>query len=285
MASTVATRPAIPHLPLPRAYAGVRGEDKATGRRHEQRLFVRYQRDGDVAAREELVERFLPLARELANRYRYTDQPIDDLVQVASLGLIKAIDRFEPQRGTSFPSYAVPTILGELKRHFRDAGWALHVPRAVQERALAVSRKFEDLSTSLGRSPSVREVASALKCSVEEVLEAREAATVYDTAALDAPVGSDDSDEGRTLAESLGGEDARFELVELGQAVAPTVRALPIRERRILELRFIEDLTQKEIGERLGISQMHVSRLLRRALSKIEVAAGREDASPVPRAA
>ena len=144
-------------------------------RETERLLLVRYHRDGDLAAREELVERFLPLARDLALRYTYTDEPFDDLLQVASLGLIKAIDRFEPGRGTKFTSYAAPTILGELKRHFRDKGWSLHVPRDLQERTLAVSRATEVLSKELGRSPKVREVAEHLGCSVEKVLEAQEA--------------------------------------------------------------------------------------------------------------
>ncbi len=148
----------------------------ADARETERRLLVRYHEEGDIAAREELCERFLPLARDLALRYTYTDEPLDDLVQVASLGLIKAIDRFEPGRGTKFTSYAAPTILGELKRHFRDKGWSLHVPRDLQERTLAVSRATEVLSKELGRSPKVREVADHLGCSAEQVLEAQEAA-------------------------------------------------------------------------------------------------------------
>src|SRR5215213_148031 len=159
----------------------------ADARETERLLLVRYHEEGDLAAREELVERFLPLARDLALRYTYTDEPFDDLLQVASLGLIKAIDRFEPGRGTKFTSYAAPTILGELKRHFRDKGWSLHVPRDLQERTLAVSRATETLSKELGRSPKVREVAKHLGCSVEEVLEAHEASASYQAASLDAP--------------------------------------------------------------------------------------------------
>ena len=159
----------------------------ADAKETERLLLVRYHGEGDLAAREELVERFLPLARDLALRYSYTDEPFDDLLQVASLGLIKAIDRFEPGRGTKFTSYAAPTILGELKRHFRDKGWSLHVPRDLQERTLAVSRATEVLSKELGRSPKVREVAEHLGCSVEKVLEAQEAAASYEAASLDAP--------------------------------------------------------------------------------------------------
>src|ERR687895_2235328 len=173
--------------------------DRAEARETERQLLVRYHHEGDLAAREELVERFLPLARDLALRYTYPDEPFDDLLQVASLGLIKAIDRFEPGRGTKFTSYAAPTILGELKRHFRDKGWSIHVPRDLQERTLAVSRATEVLSTGLGRSPKVREVAAHMGCSVEQVLEAQEAAAGYEAASLDAPAARDDEESGALL--------------------------------------------------------------------------------------
>jgi len=246
--------------------------DQAEARELERQLLIRYHREGDLAAREELVVRFLPLARDLALRYTYTDEAFDDLLQVASLGLIKAIDRFEPDRGTKFTSYAAPTILGELKRHFRDKGWALHVPRDLQERTLAVTRESEALSKQLGRSPSVREVALALGCKVEEVLEAQEAAASYEAASLDAPTARDD-DEAAALVDLLGSEDPAYDLVESRDAIASTWKALPDVERRVLELRFMHDLTQREIGERIGYSQMHVSRLLRRALIRLETAA------------
>ena len=238
----------------------------------ERRLLVRYHEFGDLAAREELVERFLPLARDLALRYTYTDEPFDDLLQVASLGLIKAIDRFEPGRGTKFTSYAAPTILGELKRHFRDKGWSLHVPRDLQERTLAVSRASETLSKELGRSPKVREVAAHLGCTVEQVLEAQEAAASYEAASLDAPAARDD-DDSASLVDMLGRTDHSYDLVEDRDAIASTWLALPDVERQVLELRFMHDLTQREIGERIGYSQMHVSRLLRRALNRLETAA------------
>jgi RNA polymerase sigma-B factor len=228
--------------------------------------------EGDVSAREELAERFLPLARDLALRYSYTDEPYDDLLQVASLGLIKAIDRFEPGRGTKFTSYAAPTILGELKRHFRDKGWSMHVPRNLQERALAVSRETEALSKSLGRSPKAREVAAALGCTVEEVLEAQEVAASYEAASLDAPATRDD-EESATLVDLLGDEDPSYDLVDDRHAIATTWNQLPEVEREVLELRFLHDLTQREIGEQIGYSQMHVSRLLRRALNRLERAA------------
>jgi RNA polymerase sigma-B factor len=244
----------------------------ADPRETERQLLVRYHEEGDLAAREELCERFLPLARDLALRYTYTDEPLDDLVQVASLGLIKAIDRFEPDRGTKFTSYAAPTILGELKRHFRDKGWSLHVPRDLQERTLALSRATEVLSTELGRSPKVREVAEHLNCSVEQVLEAQEAAASYEAASLDAPAARDDG-ESAALVDLLGKNDSSYELVEDREAIASTWHDLPEVERQVLELRFMHDLTQREIGERIGYSQMHVSRLLRRALNRLESAA------------
>jgi RNA polymerase sigma-B factor len=257
--------------PIPR-FARRKDCSQADARETERQLLVRYHHEGDIAAREELVERFLPLARDLALRYTYTDEPFDDLLQVASLGLIKAIDRFEPGRGTKFTSYAAPTILGELKRHFRDKGWALHVPRDLQERTLAVSRETEVLSKTLGRSPKVREVAAALGCSIEEVLEAQEAAASYEAASLDAPTSRDD-EEAAPLVDMLGGEDSAYDLVESRDAIASTWKALPDVERQVLELRFMHDLTQREIGERIGYSQMHVSRLLRRALNRLETAA------------
>ena len=237
----------------------------------EAELVARYHEDGDNAAREELVARYLPFARDLALRYAYMDEPFDDLLQVASVGLLKAIDRFEPGRGTKFTSYAAPTILGELKRHFRDKSWALHVPRVLQERTLAMSRETEALTKSLGRSPSVREVAMALGCSTEQVLETQEVAMSYEAASLDAPTGRDDED-GSALVDLLGGEDSGYELAESRDAIAASWRTLPRSEREVLELRFMHDLTQREIGALIGYSQMHVSRLLKRALQRLETA-------------
>jgi RNA polymerase sigma-B factor len=235
----------------------------------ERHLLVRYQRDGDLSAREALVERLMPLVRDLALRYSYTDEPLEDLIQVGSLGLLKAIDRFEPDRGSKLTSYAVPTILGELKRHFRDKGWAVHVPRALQERVLAVGRETENLSKRLGRSPTVRELAEVMGCTTEEVLEASEAAAGYEASSLDAPV-SRDGEEGASLVELIGTDDSALSLVEKREAMASAWRELPEVEREVLALRFVEDLTQREIGERIGFSQMHVSRLLRRALDRLD---------------
>ncbi|MDQ3647743.1 MAG: SigB/SigF/SigG family RNA polymerase sigma factor [Actinomycetota bacterium] len=239
----------------------------------DNELLVRYHRHGDLDAREELAERFVPLARDLASRYRHTNEPLDDLTQVACLGLMKAIDRFEPSRGTRFMSYAVPTMVGELKRHFRDKGWAVHVPRELQERVLGVNRAGEVLSKRLGRSPTSAEIAESLSLPTERVIEALEAGTAYDTTSLDSPL-SVTEDERGTLLDTLGREEPRYHFVDLSVAVAPAVKALPEREREILRLRFVDDLTQREIGERVGVSQMHVSRLLRRALDKVHAAAG-----------
>ena len=234
-------------------------------------MLARFHDGGDLAVRAELVERYLPFARELALRYSYMEEPLDDLVQVACVGLIKAIDRFDPKRGAKFTSYAAPTILGELKRHFRDKGWALHVPRELQERVLALSRETEALTKRLGRSPSVRETAAGLGCSIEQVLEAQEVALSYEAASLDAPIARDE-EEGGTLVDLLGGEDSAYELFESRDAIACSWRTLPETERQVVELRFMHDLTQREIGERIGYSQMHVSRLLKRALDRLELA-------------
>jgi RNA polymerase sigma-B factor len=248
-------------------------DDGASTRTQEdRRLLVRYHRHGDQAAREQLVERLLPLARRMARRYRRSDEPLDDLVQVATLGLIKAIDRFDPARETAFSSYAVPTMLGELKRYFRDNGWAVHVPRGMQERVMSVDNCVKDLSRKLGRSPSAQQVAEALDISAEQVLEAMEAASAYDAVSLESYRFGDEGD-GETYAESIGTEDERFELVEYGATIEPTLQALPPRDRIVLHLRFVEDLTQAEIAERVGVSQMHVSRLIRRALERLRTVA------------
>ncbi|MBA2516003.1 MAG: SigB/SigF/SigG family RNA polymerase sigma factor [Solirubrobacterales bacterium] len=239
----------------------------------DRRLLLRYHHDGDAAARDELVERLLPLAKRMARRYRRSEEPLDDLVQVATLGLIKAIDRFDPARETAFSSYAVPTMLGELKRYFRDNGWAVHVPRGMQERVMAVDAAVKHLSRELGRSPSVAEIAKSIDTSPEQVLEAMEAAGAYDAVSLDSFRFGEEGD-GETYAESLGFEDERFDLVEYGATIAPTLRALPARDRIVLQLRFVEDLTQAEIAERVGVSQMHVSRLLRRALERLRAGSG-----------
>lgn len=234
----------------------------------EHALLVRYHADDDVASREELIERLLPFARELARRYSSSGEPMDDLFQVASLGLIKAIDRFEPARGTKFTSFAAPTILGELKRYLRDKGWALHVPRDVQERSLAVTRADERLSKELWRSPTVREIATALDCTPEQVLEARHAATAYHAASLEAPAMLDDG-ESSALGELIGSDDPAYVQVGVLDSIASSWKALSEIQRQVLKLRLVENLTQREIGARIGYSQMHVSRVLRSALTDL----------------
>lgn len=247
-------------------------EEPAERARTDRILLERWQRDRDQVAREELIRRLLPLARRMARRYRRTDEPLEDLVQVAVLGLVKAIDRFDPGRETAFSSYAVPTMLGELKRYFRDHGWALHVPRGMQERVMAVDAAVRDLSSSLGRAPSAHEVASLLQASEEEILEAMEASAAYEAVSLDA-FRFGDAEDGATYADSVGADDLRYDLVEHAATIAPALRALSPRDRRVLHLRFVEDLTQAEIAQRIGVSQMHVSRLLRRSLERLQAVA------------
>jgi len=231
-------------------------------------LFTRWRRDRDPRARDQLTEQFLPLAKTLARRYRRSSEPFEDLVQVASLGLIKAIDRFDPSRGLAFSSFAVPTILGELKRYFRDSGWAVHVPRGAQER----SRKIEDASRVLtgrtGRPPTVTELSQFLEVSQEEVLEGLEAAQAYATVSLDAPRPADE-DSGETYVDTIGGEDHRLAIADELVSTEMAISRLDTRDRRILYLRFVEDLTQTEIAARIGVSQMQVSRLLRRSLARL----------------
>jgi len=233
---------------------------------------MRYHRTGDLEARDELVVRFMPLARQLAARYRHAGEPLEDLVQVACVGLIKAVDRYDPERGNGFTRYAVPTMLGEIKRHFRDKGWSVHVPRATQELVLKVGDALGDLPSRLGRSPTARDIAAAVNAPVEDVLEAMEAATAYEAVSLDAPRPGTNEDEAWTLGEALSEEEQGYELVEIGETLRGTLEALPARERLILRLRFEEDLTQAEIAETVGVSQMHVSRLLRRSLDRLSAA-------------
>lgn len=231
-------------------------------------LFARWQQDGDRRAREELAQRFLPLARKLARRYSGAHEPFDDLLQVASLGLVKAIDRFDVSRGTAFSSFAVPTILGELKRYFRDLGWSVHVPRGAQELALKVEDARQKLMTKTGRPPSVQDLAQYLELSLEDVLEALETAGAHHTASLDSPR-DDGEEETGTLADAFGQVDEHFELVDARVTIAAAAQHLGARERHVLVLRFVEDLTQSQIASMIGVSQMQVSRILRRALEQL----------------
>ena len=231
-------------------------------------LFERWCTHRDRGARDELVERFLPLARKLAHRYRGAHEPIEDLFQVASVGLVKAADRFDMSRGSAFSSFAVPTILGELKRYFRDCGWSVHVPRGAQEQALKVEEAQQKLTTKRGRPPTVPELAEYMELSVQDVLEALETAGAHHAASLDAPHSDDEGGTG-TLGSLFGTEDERYNLVEDGLTITAAARQLPLQERQVLQLRFLEDLTQTQIAERIGVSQMQVSRVLRRAIARL----------------
>lgn len=240
----------------------------APGRLDTNELFAQWREHGDRRAREELVERFLPLARKLARRYAGAREPFDDLLQVASLGLVKAVDRFDPSRGTAFSSFAVPTILGELKRYFRDLGWSVHVPRGAQEMALRVEDAYQKLTVKNGRAPSVGVLAEYTELSIEDILEGLETAAAHHSVSLDAP--HDDGEGGSgTLADTFGEDDERFELVEASATIAAAARSLSARERRVIILRFVEDRTQTQIAEIIGVSQMQVSRILRAALEKL----------------
>ena len=230
-------------------------------------LFMRWQQAGDGRARAELVERFMPLARKLARRYAGRE-PLDDLLQVASIGLLKAIDRFDSGHGAAFSSYAVPTILGELKRHFRDTGWFVHVPRGAQEVALKVQQAEERLSASSGRSPTLHELSRYLEIDVEDVIGALEAAAGHHSTPLDAPTGRQDEDRA-TLADTLGAEDERFELIDAAVTIAGAAGELSDRERLVLGLYFLKDWTQGQIAAEIGVSQMQVSRILQRTLERL----------------
>jgi len=235
-------------------------------------LFARAHVREDPRARELLIERYLPLARRLARRYQHTDEPLDDLVQVASIGLLKAVDRFDCAREVMFSSYAVPTILGELKRHFRDRTWSVRVPRDLQELALRVDQTLTRLSVGSRRSPSVGEIARVVEASEEQVLDALEAMSAYRAGSLDAPR-STREEETESVADSLGSHDSGFDRAEERATLQPLLARISERERTVLELRFGEDLTQAEIGERIGVSQMQVSRLIRQALIRLRAGA------------
>ena len=232
-------------------------------------LFTRWDTQRDVRARDALIERFLPLARKLARRYSGSSEPYDDLVQVASLGLVKAVERFDPTRGFAFTSFAVPTIVGEVKRYFRDTAWALHVDRSAQERARRITDARREVGLHHRRSPTVPELAVYLECSEEEVLDGLQIAEAFDTVSLDAPRGGPGGETDRRL-DALGDEDGRLELVDDQATVYAAAQQLCERDRTILYLRFGEDLTQAEIAERVGVSQMQVSRLLRKSVQRLQ---------------
>jgi RNA polymerase sigma-B factor len=231
-------------------------------------LLRRYHEDGDLAAREELIERYMSLVRSLARRYAYRGEQLDDLVQIGAIGLIKAIDRFDLERGVELTTYATPNIIGEIKRHFRDKGWSVRVPRGLQELNVQVSKLIEQLTVQLGRSPTIPELAKAAGVEEEQVLEALESGRAYSSVSLSTGGGSDEDGELDPL-ESLGTIEHEYEVSEDRAVLAPGFKVLDERERKILHLRFFSGLTQSQIASEIGISQMHVSRLIRRSLEKI----------------
>jgi RNA polymerase sigma-B factor len=231
-------------------------------------LLRRYHEDGDLQAREQLIEQYMSLVRSLARRYSYRGEPLEDLVQIGAIGLIKAIDRFDLERGVELTTYATPNIIGEIKRHFRDKGWSVRVPRGLQELNVQLSRLVEQLTVQLGRSPTIPELAKGAGVEEELVLEALESGRAYTSLSLSVGGGGGDEDDLDPL-ESLGTEEHQYEVSEDRAVLAPGFKALDERERKILQLRFFEGLTQSQIAQQVGISQMHVSRLIRRSLEKI----------------
>ena len=236
------------------------------------KLILEYQRTKDPRLREQLVHRYLPLSRSLARRFASGGEPLEDLEQVAALALVKAVDGFDAERGTAFSSYAVPSIAGAIKRHFRDHGWSVRVPRELQERAMRVNQLEKELSGALGETPTVNELAEATSLGAEDVLEARVVYRALHASSLDAPA-MDADGESPALIETMGDDDDGYSTVLDRSALDSLLGRLDERDRAIIELYFREELTQSEIGERLGYSQMHISRLLRRAVGELEKAA------------
>jgi RNA polymerase sigma-B factor len=248
-------------------------------------LLKRYHKDGDVSAREELIERYMPLVRSLARRYSYRGEQLEDLVQIGAIGLIKAIDRFDVNRGVELTTYATPNIIGEIKRHFRDKGWSVRVPRGLQELNVQLSRLVETLTVQLSRSPTIPELAEAAGVEEEEVLEALESGRAYSSVSLSGAGGGGDDDDELDPLESLGEEEHEYQVSEDRVVLEPGFRVLDDRERMILHLRFFKGLTQSQIAQQIGISQMHVSRLIRRSLEKIRAEIAADEAEQPGRVA
>ena len=257
---------AATHSPTPQHLDGERA-------RSDRRLFARWRDGRDPLGRDAIVERFLPLARQLAARYQRPGEPFDDVFQVACYGLVKAVDRFDADRGVAFSSYAVPTITGEIKRHFRDKAWAVRVPRDLQELAMRVERVVAELTRDLGRAPTVEQVAGAVGIEAEQVLEAMQAASAYRATSLDTPRPGGDEDPGGTLGDTIGVVEDGYDRAEQRAVLSALVRSLSVREREVLRLRFEHDLTQAQIGEIVGVSQMQVSRVLRHAITRLRLLA------------
>jgi RNA polymerase sigma-B factor len=241
-------------------------------------LARRWRDSGDRRARDEIFDRYLPLARRLARRYDRPHEPFEDLVQVAALGLLGAIDRFDPERGISFGAFAIPTILGELKRYFRAAGWSAHVPRGAQEKVLQIEQAIRDISAESGRTPGVGQLAEYLEVSAEEIVAGLDARAAHYATSLSAPVTTADGDEPGTLMDTLGSEDGRYEFVEMTSSLGAAIARLPYLERRALSLRLQRSLKQSEIARELGCSQMQISRLQRRAADRLREMTGSDGA-------
>ena len=235
---------------------------------NDKALLRRYHEHGDLAAREQLIEQYMSLVRSLARRYAYRGEQLDDLVQIGAIGLIKAIDRFDLDRGVALTTYATPNIIGEIKRHFRDKGWSVRVPRGLQELNVQLSKLMEQLTVEHSRSPTIPELAKAAGVEEEAVLEALESGRAYSSLSLSSGGGFDEDGDLDPL-ESIGTEEHQYQVSEDRAVLAPGFRKLDERERHILHLRFFEGLTQSQIAAQVGISQMHVSRLIRRSLEKI----------------
>lgn len=232
-------------------------------------LFRRFKEEGDMDAREKLVMSHLNLVRFIANKFKNRGEPIDDLIQVGYLGLLKAIDRFDPSRGLEFTTFATPTIMGEIKRHFRDKGWSVRVPRRLQELSAKVNQATDTLTSQLQRSPTIAEIADYLDATVDEVLEAMESSSAYSSVSLEAPSGADDDDT-PSVIDRYATEDSDLAFTDDRIVIEEALASFSPRERDVIEMRFLKGMTQIEIAEKLGISQVQVSRLLRRTLKKIQ---------------
>jgi RNA polymerase sigma-B factor len=260
--------------------SGLRAAGKHEEDANTNALVARWQEEADSRARDELIARFLPLARKLASRYANPHEPLEDLVQVASVGLVQAIDRFDPGRGVRFQAFAVPTILGELKRHFRNTAWSVHVPRAAQEMALKVDRAARQIMAQTGRSPRIDELAQYLEISAEDVVAAIDAGKARYSMSLDGPVAGSGDEEPESVGDRIGCDDERYGLVTTAMSLRAALVHLPYMQRRALALRVTRDLSQVEIARELGCSQMQVSRLLRRATARLRVLTDPELDSP-----
>jgi RNA polymerase sigma-B factor len=246
-----------------------RGKGRDESEKLDQYLLRRYRLHGDIQARQTLITMYLPLVRSLARRYASRGEQFDDLVQVGAIGLIKAIDRFDLERGVELTTYATPNIVGEIKRYFRDKGWSVRVPRGLQELNIRINKLIDELVIKLQRSPTINEIAEAAGVTPADVLEALETSQAYNSVSLQSSPGSDSGDDEGGLIDYLGEDEAAYDVMEDRTTLAPGFAKLDKRERYILHLRFFEGLTQSQIAARVGISQMHVSRLIRRSLEKL----------------